>query len=184
VSGGFGAAAALLALVVLAGCQPREKLQAQALTLDADAPARRQQQTRRFDTADDKKLLQAAVGVMQDLGFQIDESTGSIGLVIGSKDRTAIDPGQVTGQILLLALLAAGGVAAAPVYDQAQRIRLSIIVRPSPDHSGSLVRVTFQRVVRDNMNRIAHVDTLDGQQLYRDFFDRLGQAVFLEAHEI
>nr|WP_283949817.1 hypothetical protein [Limobrevibacterium gyesilva] len=169
---------------MLAGCQKTTQQQTEALTLGADAPALRQQQTRRFDTADDKLLLNASVGVLQDLGFQIDEATAGAGLVIGSKDRDAIEAGQVVGQVLLAALLAAGGVATVPVYDRSQRIRVSIITRLAPDRTGAVVRVTFQRVVRDNMNRVAHVDTLQEPAIYRAFFDKLSQAAFLEAHEI
>ena len=174
----------LLALAVLPGCQPSVQQETQALTLAPDAPALRQQQMRRFDTRDEALLLRASVGVMQDLGFQIDEATPSAGVVIGSKDRDARDSAQMAGHLALAILLAAGGVATAPAYDQSQRIRLSVITQPSPDHAATIVRVTFQRVVSDNMGRVSHVETLADPLIYQGFFDKLSQAAFLEAHEI
>ena len=176
---------AVLVVTVLAGCQkPQNQLQTDALSLGAGATSLRQQQTRRFDTTSDTLLLNASVGVLQDLGFQIDEAGASSGLVVGSKDRDAVEAGQLAGQMLLVALFAAGGVATNPVYDKSQHIRVSIIARPTPDRAATIVRVTFQRVVRDNMNRVAHVDTLQEPRIYQQFFDKLSQAAFLEAHEI
>jgi hypothetical protein len=69
--------------VLAAGCAPRPEQHAAALTPDLGATVRRQQQTRRFDTADEAMLLQAAIGVLQDLGYTIQESQRSYGIVVG-----------------------------------------------------------------------------------------------------
>jgi hypothetical protein len=49
------------------------------------AARQRAAQSRRFDTIDDQLLLQASVGVLQDLGYGIEESRSDLGMVVGSK---------------------------------------------------------------------------------------------------
>ncbi len=83
--------------------------------------------------------------------------------------------------MLLVALAAAAGVKADPVYDQKQKIRVSIVTSASAG-AGTIVRETFQRVVWNNKNQISHVETIDDAPIYQQFFDKLSQAIFLEAH--
>jgi hypothetical protein len=176
----------LLILVLVAGCETDNRRQSiAALTLSPHHLAQHQLNMRRFDTADESAILSATAGVMQDLGFAIDESSAGAGLVTGSKDRDAVEAGQVAGAIFLAALaqaLGAKGVEA--IWDQNQKIRISLVTRRSADHAAVVVQVTFQRVVWNNKGQIAHQDAIEGPDLYRQFFDKLSQAVFLEAHEI
>ena len=148
------------------------------------AVASRQLQTRRFDTQDDKTLLAAAAGVLQDLGFSIEEAAPNAGLIVASKDRTAVEAQQVAGQMLLVMIAAAAGTRHNAVWDRDQKIRISIVIRPSADRSATTARVSFQRVVRDTNNTVSRVETLQEPKLYRQFFDMLSQSTFLQAHEI
>jgi hypothetical protein len=90
---------------LLAACVPRPDQHAAALTPDAGAVARRQQQARRFDTVDEAMLLQAAIGVLQDLGYTIQESQQAFGIVVGSRAT----PFPVRVQIVVQAAAASGG---------------------------------------------------------------------------
>jgi hypothetical protein len=177
---------ALVAILgIVAACSPPTvERQTAALTLSAESLKQRQLQLRRFDTKDEAMLLAAAAGVMQDLGFTIEETQAKVGLVSGSKDRDAVEAGQVAGQIFFVALIAALGGQADPVYDQVQKIRISVATRPSTDKAGTIARVTFQRVVWNNKAQISKLETIDDPVIYRQFFDRLSQSVFLEAHQI
>ncbi len=166
--------AALILLAVLSGCAPTVQQQTAALTLAPDNAAMRERQTRRFDTTDEMLLLRASAGVLQDLGFTIDETTPGAGLIIGSAQRRTIVPNDIGGSILL-GLLGGSGV---------QTIRVSIISRRSTDGRFMLVRATFQRVVWAANNQIAAVEQIDNPVLYQRFFDKLAQAAFLEAHPI
>jgi hypothetical protein len=178
--------AAVLAFgLVLAGCQQNTvDQQTAALTLSPQSLARHQAELRRFDTTDETFILNAAAGVMQDLGFTIEESSAEAGLIIGSKDRDAVEAQQVAGQVILVLLAAAAGVPANPIYDSLQKIRISVSTRPSADKTGVVARVTFQRVVWNNQARVSKLETIDDAQIYREFFERLSKSVFLEAHEI
>jgi hypothetical protein len=116
--------------------------------------------------------------VLQDLGFNIDESETELGLIVGSKDRSAIDAGQVIGAIVLGVLLGAS----TPI-DNRQRIRVSQVTRPMAQQA-THVRVTFQRIVWDTENDVTRAEALDDPKLYQEFFEKLSQSVFLGANEL
>ena len=68
--------------LLLTGCMPGGvDQQTQALTLSADSMNQRQIQTRRFDTTDEAMMLAATVGVLQDMGFTIRESSAATGTI-------------------------------------------------------------------------------------------------------
>ena len=89
-------------LNLVAGCQtapPERALQLPAASLEV-----RQQQTRRFEDIDEAQLLAASAGVLQDLGFSLDESEVDLGLIVASK-RDAVVGSKVTDLIRLLKIL-------------------------------------------------------------------------------
>jgi hypothetical protein len=176
----------LASAALLAACKHTNSVEAQtaALQLSATSLANRQLQLRRFETKDERMLLSAAAGVMQDLGFLIQETSARAGLIQADKDRDAVEAGQVAGQIFLAVLVAAMGGTADPAWDQTQKIRISLATRPSADSSGLIARVTFQRVIWNNKNQLSKLETIDDPRIYQEFFERLSKAVFLEAHEI
>lgn len=172
--------------LLLAACETDgRQQQTAALTLTPQNLATHQLSTRRFDTRDEAAILAATAGVLQDLGFAIEESSSQSGLVVGSKDRDAVEAGQVAGAIFFAALARALGARNVdPVWDRNQKIRISLVTKPSADHAAVIVQVSFQRVVWNTKGQVAHSDTIDSPEIYREFFDKLSQAVFLEAHEI
>lgn len=175
----------LALLASLAACQQNKvEDQTAALTLAPESLAHRQAQMRRFDTKDDGAILAACAGVLQDLGFTIDESSATAGFIVASKDRDAVEAGQVTRSLLLAALAAAAGVRADPVWEKNQKIRISMVTKPAGGANGTIVRVTFQRVIWNTKNQVSRVESIDDPVIYQQFFDKLSQSVFLEAHEI
>jgi hypothetical protein len=116
----------LLMLSLMTGCvasTPKD-----ALKLSPESLANRQLQTRRYDTGNDNAVLIAANAVLQDLGFNLDETDPELGVVVASKERDATDGGQV----FLLALLGALGnnPNAVNSADSTQKVRVSLVVRP------------------------------------------------------
>jgi hypothetical protein len=175
---------ALLFLTTTA-CQttPTVEQQSAALTLSKASLSDRQIQSRRFDSGDERFILAACAGVLQDLGFTLDESSSQTGLLVASKDRDAVEAGQVTGQIILTLMAAALGAQHNPVWEKNQKIRISIVTKPLKGKE-TLVRVTFQRIIWDSSGRVSRVQTINEPKLYQEFFDKLSQSVFLEAHQI
>ena len=172
--------------LALAACRSETavKDQTAALTLSAKHINQRVMQMRRFDTRDERMLLSACSGVLQDLGFSIDESSVPTGLLVASKDRDAIEEDQVAGQVFFAALIIAMGGQADPVWDRNQKIRVSVTVKPTLDNSATIARATFQRVVWNTKNQVSKAETINDAVIYQTFFDKLSQSVFLEANQI
>lgn len=114
-----------IAIVVLSGCANHAQISREMLTLAPESMKMRQLQTKRFDTNDEKMVLNASASVLQDLGFQLDESTPDLGIIVGSKTRDATDAGQVTLAVFV-ALMGGGAV---PI-DHHQVIRVSLVTAP------------------------------------------------------
>jgi len=166
-----------ITLASVNGCIP--VVPPEALSLQPEALSLRRLQTRRFDTNNETELLRASVSVLQDLGFEIDESESRLGVLVASKDRDATNPLQITGVIIIGAL---GGGRDMPV-DRNQKIRASLVTRVvSPRES--VVRVTFQRTVWNDRGEVSLAEALSERELYQEFFSKLSKSLFLEAHGI
>jgi len=117
--------ALLLLAAVAGGCANHAQISKDMLTLAPESMRNRQLQTKRYDTNDEKMVLTASASVLQDLGFQLDESTPDLGIIVGSKTRDATDAGQVTMAIFVAAL----GGGSMPI-DKQQTIRVSLVTAP------------------------------------------------------
>jgi len=127
-------AAVAFAIAALTGCATQNQISKEMLTLSPESMKMRQLQTKRYDTNDEKMVLTASASVLQDLGFQLDESTPDLGIIVGSKTRDATDAGQVTMAIFIAAL----GGGSVPI-DHHQNIRVSLVTAPMhrPKESGA-----------------------------------------------
>jgi len=175
-------AAVLLGLFLFTGCA--QTIPKEALQLSPESLQNRQLQTKRFDT-DELTLLNASTALLQDLGFLIDESTPGCGVLVCSKRRDATDAGQIVGYLALGILT---GVYVPP--DRDQLIRASLVTRPlvvneeDKSKSQTAVRVTFQRIVWNQQGHVTKQELINEPPIYQDFFDKLSQSLFLEAHEL
>ena len=170
---------ALLSLVILGiGCEatiPKEALKMDGATMEF-----RKMQARRYDTGDETKVIVACAGLLQDLGFNIDESETKLGLVVGSKTRSAVDGGQVAAKVILA--LFRGNMA----METDQRLKASIVTRKGGEAGKeyTMVRVTFQRIVRNENNQITRLEPLNDPKQYQEFHSGLSKALFLNANDI
>lgn len=164
--------------LTLCGCQAT--MPEEALRLPPQSLADRQIQTRRFDGVTEAELLSACAGVLQDLGFNLDEAEATLGLLVASKQRSAYEPSKATIAKLLDIL-----VDIEIEVDKEQQIRASLVTRPVAGTTQSyLVRVTFQRIVWNTENRVSKRQVLNEPELHQRFFDKLSKSVFLEANSI
>ena len=171
--------AGLLLALLFSSCASNQ-IPGEALMWDQESLATRQIQTRSFDTDKEADLLQAAAGLMQDMGYTIEESETDLGLIVGSKDRDATNSGQRAGAVLGAVLFGTEAV-----YDKEQKITVAIVTRPAGEESTRmLLRATFQRLVWNNKGVLWKREAVDDPELYTDFFSRLSKAVFLEANEL
>ena len=170
--------AVLAVVLLLAGCA--------AVTLDKDLNltpemlAQRQMQTRRFETTDEQRILKTCAALLQDTGFNIDESDAKLGILTASKARDATDAVQWAMYSAAAILL---GVLIPPDADQTMRVLVS--TRPvGSDGKQVAVRVVFERTVFNMEHQISKREALNDPKIYQSFFEKLSKALFLEAHDI
>jgi hypothetical protein len=167
----------LSGLFLLAGCaavKPEVDL-----TLTPEMLQQRQLQTRRFDTTDEQKILKTCAALLQDTGFNIDESDAKLGILTASKERDATDAAQWA--VFIVGVFV--GVSIPP--DKNQIMKAFVSTRPvSPTGKQVAVRVVFERVVFDGEGRLKKMEALNEPQIYQSFFEKLSKALFLEAHDI
>jgi len=162
----------------LSGCQP--KIPKEALELSPQSLEMRQLQTRYFDTTDEQTILVSSAGLLQDLGFNIDESETELGFILGTKDRDAKDAGQIVGAVLLAVLTGTY----VPTDDH-QKMRACVITHPAGENKERIAaRVTFQRIVWNTQGKISTRECITDPEIYQEFFSKLSKAVFLEANDI
>jgi hypothetical protein len=167
-----------LLLVVLTACQ--STIPQEALELSPETLQMRQMQTRYFDTKNEAAVLSASAALLQDMGFNIDESETKLGYMLGTKTRDATNAGQIVGAVLLAALTGA----VTPV-DKSQNMRACIVTHPYGEEKEKIaVRVTFQRIVWNTQGQVSIRECLSEPEMYKEFFSKLSKSLFLEAQNI
>ena len=148
-----------------------------ALAMRAQTLEYRQRSTRLFETTDETRILVAVAGLLQDLGFNMDESETKLGLIVASKERSAVEGGQVAAKIVYAVLFRAD----LPI-DAHQKMRVSVVTRPEGHRLA--VRVMFQRIVWNDRGQVSKLELLEDAPMYQEFFEKLSKSVFLEAHKL
>ncbi len=170
----------IMALLVV-GCVQMPK---DSFIVTPELLKQRQIETRRYDGIKEEDLLVACSNVLQDLGFNLDNSETKLGVLTASKQRDATNAGEIAAAVILAML---GGQPGA--FSKDQTIRVSLVVRPVNNSDGKamanshFVRVTFQRIVRRTDNS-TYAETLRDDKLFQDFYERVSKSVFLEAQKI
>ncbi len=163
-----------LALTALTGCASHAQISKEMLTLSPESMKMRQLQTKRYDTNDEKMVISASASVLQDLGFQLDESEPELGVLVGSKLRDATDAGQVTMAIFIAAL----GGGAVPI-DHHQTIRVSLVTAPmARPKEPNAAQATQQILLTPDtiLKALARIGTSTQQSLYTELSGVLPQA--------
>ena len=150
-----------------------------ALQLSHESIQQRQLQTRHFETADENSLLSASAALLQDMGFNLNESETKLGVIVGSKQRDAKSAGNIAKAIFITLL-----TNVAQPTEKYQTMKVAIVTRPIENGKKHAVRVTFQRIVFDTNNNVTRLESIDDPEIYKEFFAKLSKSVFLEAHEI
>lgn len=147
---------------------------------------KRQLQIRQYDTTNEEQIVTAVAGVLQDLGFTLDDSETDVGFVAASKKADATSAGQVVGAALLdtLGILFGGYSNVSAIVDAVQHIKASVIIKPSLDGKKIVARVTFQRIVWNKSGQLSRIETINEPVMYQKFYDSLSKAIFLEAQKI
>jgi len=150
------------------------------LKLEPESMAQRQLQTRKYSTDAQDKIMTACINVLQDSGFNIDNTEAKLGLVLGSKAREAMESGQVAGALVVAVIF---GVSV-PI-DKNQKMFASIVISPAAsEKKATLVRITFSRLVWNTRNAVSKAERLEQPEIYQTFFEKLSKSLFLEAQSV
>ena len=151
-------------------------------------------QTRFFETSNYHELVSASAAVLQDLGFQVEESEPDVGLLRAVKERSAREWGQEIGRVFIAMIGIVGQKVILLPVDLQQQIVATLTVFPvnnNPNRFGA--RIIFDRKIwkgggSDGSAEIPpgeqRLEIIDEPLIYQEFFSKLSKSVFLEAHQI
>jgi len=162
-----------------------------------DPVAKRQMQSRIFDTSDEKMILSASAAILKDLGFTPTEDHPEFGFLTGVDDKMSESSkkavrlragaaflgnfgviGALAGLPLALASDAQGGT-------QGRETTSAMLVTTSiGDGKRLMVRLSILHVIYNDNGTLAVANILADPKVYQDFFDKLAQATTLEAHAL
>ncbi|MBW2433219.1 MAG: hypothetical protein JRF36_06430 [Deltaproteobacteria bacterium] len=171
------AIAVILILMILLQFACQKGVPREALMFTPESLADRQLQTRVFETDNEGKLLEASAGVLQDLGFTIDESEVRCGVIVCSKDRDVTEIYDV-GLSIIASIFFVDYE-----YATRQKVLASLVTRPLGEKKIA-VRITFQHLVWDTQKDLIKNERINDPYIYQKFFSKLSKSVFLTAQEI
>jgi len=159
----------------LVGCA--STIPPEALQFQPDTLANRQLESRKYEIKNEKELLTASNSVLQDMGFNLDESAMPLGVIVASKNRDA------TNMVKKVVSVISSIYGRELDYEKDQKIRASLVTKPAAGN-GFIVRVTFQRIVSDQKGRIVRNEQISDPMIYQEFFDKLSKSIFLQAQNV
>jgi len=137
----------------------------------------RQIETRKYTTQNEKEVLVAVAQVLQDLGYTIVESETKLGILTADANRL---PDNMGGQITLAVLFALSGQQ--PMVDTEQLISATVVT--NKDNNGVSVRVSFARIIYNTNPSQTRLQKITDKEIYKTFFKKLDQSIFLTGHTI
>lgn len=161
--------------------------------LNPTDPADLAEQTRVFPTADREAVLLAAAAALQDMGYEVTGGQKQFGLLMGEKTAEVAGAGAahavgeaalVTATVLLSLLIGEDVVTDLP-EQVSQVIHVSLLVSESRrlGRWGTDVRISLDRDMIYDDGRVIP-DHTELPLVYREFFDRLSKAVYLEGQRL
>lgn len=169
-------------VATVSGCAPPQ-IPKEALQFSEESPELRRLQTRSFETKDEEKLLSAGAGILQGMGFAIDTRETKLGVIVGSKKQSADSVAEKAAAIAVAVVTGQLGFPYGMPVSKDELMNASLVTRPGENKKETVVRLTFQRVVWNSEDKVRSSELLKEPEVYRQFFEGLGKAVSLEAHE-
>lgn len=145
--------------------------------LDKNYLQNRQISTKDFKVNDEELVLKSSIQVLQDLGFNIDESEKNLGIITASKNKEINSTVRVVNVFVLMAFSETN-----TTYDIRQKIYVTVSTKKNSDNFVS-VKVTFARKIWNNLEQF-RVEKIYNKDIHKSFFDKLEQSLFLVKNNI
>ena len=170
--------------LVVVGCA---SLPEDAFRLSESALEMREMQSHVYEDVSEVEILSASSGVLQDLGYAIDEIEKELGVISASKRADAKNDAEILGNIaldvadcLLTFMLGCENHSFKSSKD-VQDIKITLVVMPDANEDEKhRVRLTMQRFVWDRGGSLYEKESINDAEVYRAFFEKLSKSVFLE----
>jgi hypothetical protein len=187
-------------LVLLTGCatpfmcraQQTEPLSMEPLfQYNPTDPADLSEQTRLYPTRDRESVLLASAAALQDMGFNVTGGEKRFGLLVGSKKADVEDPGaghaMAEAAVVTLSIMASlltGEDLVTDLPEQiGQEIHVSLLISEAGNRDATQVRISLDRdmIYDQGYSRPDHTEL---PMVYREFFERLSRAIYLEGERL
>ena len=183
----------VLLVLLLASCARMPKPES-FFQLDTSSAKHKALQSRIVDASKEQELLSASAAVLQDLGFQIEESVADAGMIRAVKERSAREYGQEIGRFFSFVIgLLAQTVIIVPV-DLHQQVAATLVMYPEEKSTSRFnVRIVFHRTLWKGDGTsgsqsipagLQRMEMIYDPKIYQQFFAKLSKSVFLEIHQI
>ncbi len=171
--------------LLLQGCSPYEwrhenqwNAREQIWLSEASQVKVRAAQTRIFDTADRRRMLEVIVSTMQDLDFKVEVLDEDLGIVSGKKfvdleQPQGVDPSYLLYRPDTLLFLTRNYRTWGPFWHRSDLVRFTVTVRARGE-SQLIVRASAQFYLR----------AIEEPGPYQHFFRTLEQALFVQANAV
>ncbi len=177
---------ALFAVSLLGACAttgiPEDALRLPGSTLDVRAI-----QTQTVTAPSETAILAAAIALLQDMEYNIDQIEKSLGVITASKVTDADSASQKTGLFILDMLCAismSGGCDAKSKASDEQHLTVTMVVLPSLARSGEYVtRITIQGVLYNKAEQVLLLERIDDAEIYQQIFDNLRKAIYIQVSD-
>lgn len=179
--------------VLLSGCVTKQKPEP-FFQLSPESAKRKALQSRVVDASTETEIISASAAVLQDLGFQIEESVFELGVLNAVKERSAREYGQEISQVLILLLSILGRSTVIIPVDLHQQIAAILFVSPVEGKTTRFsVRIMFYRKLWQGEGQSGNNVIPPGRQkmemiyapkIYQQFFAKLSKSLFLEIQQI
>jgi hypothetical protein len=140
----------------------------------------RQAQSRTFDTPDGRLVLKAAVNVLQDQGFVIQQAEFQLGLVTAVTEWRSGQRSQGLRIFKWVAALPTYGASLLIPTGRDEFSTVEAVVNVNPDADRTRVRISMVAKVRDDKGAIRRVQPIDDPLAYQRILAGLDKAVFLQ----
>jgi hypothetical protein len=171
-------------VLLLAGCAPT--MPKSALRLPESTLELRSIQSRSFEAESEAAILAATVAAMQDMEYNIDTVQIDLGVITASKTTDASSNSAMVGYTMLELLCAVRGT----YCDTSEKIpdkfktTITMVVLPSLARRGEFTaRITLHYVTINTRGKVIEQESIVEAEIYQQVFERLTNAIFIQANE-
>jgi hypothetical protein len=140
----------------------------------------RQAQSRSFENADPKVVLKAAMNVLQDEGYVIQQANAELGLVTGVLQWRSSQENSGLKVLKWVAALPTYGASLLVPSGRTEFSSVEASVNVTPESGGARLRISLFSKIVDKKGAVRSSEPVLDAQLYQSLLARFDKAVFLQ----